>query len=59
MSATSDGSLRRWKLAEAQTIHPPTPTLWMALTAILALAVIGFAFLGDGLRDALDPRVTR
>jgi ABC-type dipeptide/oligopeptide/nickel transport system permease subunit len=28
-------------------------------TLAIALAVIGFAFLGDGLRDALDPRVTR
>ncbi|MCC6791875.1 MAG: peptide ABC transporter permease, partial [Thermomicrobiales bacterium] len=24
----------------------------------IALAVLGFAFMGDGLRDALDPRQT-
>lgn len=25
-------------------------------TAVIALAMLGFTFVGDGLRDALDPR---
>jgi oligopeptide transport system permease protein len=28
-------------------------------TLVLALSMLGFSFLGDGLRDALDPRYSR
>ncbi|MBV8720114.1 MAG: ABC transporter permease, partial [Chloroflexi bacterium] len=33
----------------------PWPTLFPGLA--IALAVLGFNLLGDGLRDALDPRL--
>jgi oligopeptide transport system permease protein len=28
-------------------------------TVVLALSMLSFSFVGDGLRDALDPRYTR
>jgi peptide/nickel transport system permease protein len=28
----------------------------LAPTVVLAVLIVGFAFVGDGLRDALDPR---
>lgn len=45
-----------WMLAEAR--HELTMRPWMCLApgAAIALTVLGFNLLGDGLRDALDPR---
>jgi peptide/nickel transport system permease protein len=34
------------------------PWLWMAPGAAIAIAVLSINFIGDGLRDALDPRAT-
>jgi ABC-type dipeptide/oligopeptide/nickel transport system permease subunit len=31
----------------------------LAPTAVLGVLIVGFTFLGDGLRDALDPRSTQ
>jgi ABC-type dipeptide/oligopeptide/nickel transport system permease subunit len=33
------------------------PHLWLVPGLIIALVVLAFNFLGDGLRDALDPRL--
>jgi len=46
-------------LAEAQTLifQAPLLALWPGLA--IALAVLGLNLLGDGLRDLLDPRMTR
>ncbi|MBP0649437.1 ABC transporter permease, partial [Mycobacterium tuberculosis] len=43
-------------LADAQTYLGPAPWLAIAPGLAIALAVFGFNMLGDGLRDALDPR---
>jgi peptide/nickel transport system permease protein len=32
------------------------PWLWMAPGAAIAISVLAINFIGDGLRDALDPR---
>jgi peptide/nickel transport system permease protein len=32
------------------------PWLWIAPGAAIAIAVLSINFIGDGLRDALDPR---
>jgi peptide/nickel transport system permease protein len=44
-------------LHEAQTFMPMRPTLAIFPGAAIALAVLGLNLLGDGLRDALDPRL--
>jgi peptide/nickel transport system permease protein len=46
-------------LSEAQTFMSISP--WMALMpgAAIAWSVLGFNLLGDGLRDALDPRMSK
>jgi peptide/nickel transport system permease protein len=46
-------------LYEAQTFMEPAP--WMAVFPgmAIALSVLGFNLLGDGLRDTLDPKMTR
>ena len=43
-------------LADAQTYMVRAPWLAVAPGATIALAVLGFNLLGDGLRDRLDPR---
>ena len=45
-------------LADAQTYLGPAPWLAVAPGAAVALAVLGFNMLGDGLRDLLDRRGT-
>jgi peptide/nickel transport system permease protein len=35
------------------------PWLWGPAGVLIALAVLSINFIGDGLRDALDPRSTR
>ena len=39
-----------------QIVHGPEAPLFHDVQAMIALAVTCFNFLGDGLRDALDPR---
>lgn len=43
-------------LAEAQTYLGPAPWLAILPGSAIALSVLGFNMLGDGLRDLLDPR---
>jgi len=46
-------------LAEAQTFLGPAPWLALLPGTAIALAVLGFNMLGDGLRDLFDPRERR
>ncbi|MBS0391573.1 MAG: ABC transporter permease [Proteobacteria bacterium] len=46
-------------LAEAQTLMFQAPLLAVWPGLAIALAVLGLNLLGDGLRDLLDPRMTR
>ncbi|HXD12253.1 MAG TPA: ABC transporter permease [Anaerolineales bacterium] len=50
---TSWGSL----LLEGQTAINAQPFLLLAPAVCVALVVVAFTFIGDGLRDALDPRM--
>jgi oligopeptide transport system permease protein len=50
---TSWGSL----LLEGQTAINAQPVLLLAPAVCVALVVLAFTFIGDGLRDALDPRM--
>jgi len=44
--------------AQSLTILEGMPWLWLAPGLMIALAVLSINFIGDGLRDALDPRST-
>ncbi len=46
-------------LADAQTYMGTAPWLALAPGCAIALAVLGFNLIGDGLRDRLDPRARR
>jgi ABC-type dipeptide/oligopeptide/nickel transport system permease subunit len=46
-------------LAEARRYMADAPWLFLAPTATIMLAVLSINFIGDGLRDALDPRSWR
>jgi len=46
-------------LAEAQTLMFQAPLLAVFPGVAIALAVLGFNLMGDGLRDLLDPRLAR
>jgi peptide/nickel transport system permease protein len=46
-------------LADAQTNMSLSPTLAIFPGLMIALAVLGFNLLGDGVRDILDPRLRR
>ena len=46
-------------LSEAQTLLFQSPMLAVYPGVAIALAVLGLNLLGDGLRDLLDPRLTR
>jgi peptide/nickel transport system permease protein len=46
-------------LNEAQTYFERQPLLAVFPGAAIALAVLGFNLLGDGLRDLIDPKLTR
>jgi oligopeptide transport system permease protein len=50
---TSWGSL----LLEGQSAINAQPWMLLAPALCIALVVLAFTFLGDGLRDALDPRM--
>jgi peptide/nickel transport system permease protein len=43
-------------LEGARQFFERAPWLWVAPGALILLTVMGINFLGDGLRDALDPR---
>ena len=38
-------------------VLPPYETILLSYGLIMAIAALGFNLLGDGLRDALDPRL--
>jgi oligopeptide transport system permease protein len=42
---------------EGQTAINAQPFLLLAPAICVALVVVAFTFIGDGLRDALDPRM--
>ena len=44
-------------LLEGQSALNAQPWMLLAPAVAVALVVMGFTFLGDGLRDALDPRM--
>jgi peptide/nickel transport system permease protein len=46
-------------LADAQTNMALSPTLAIFPGLMIAVAVLGFNLLGDGVRDVLDPRLRR
>jgi peptide/nickel transport system permease protein len=46
-------------LADAQTVLSQAPHLAIAPGLAVALSVLGLNLLGDGLRDALDPRLSQ
>ena len=35
------------------------PNLWIPAGILIVMAVLGFNFVGDGLRDAFDPKMKR
>ncbi len=45
--------------AQSPTVLMDVPWLWMAPAAAIAITVLAVNFVGDGIRDALDPRATR
>jgi peptide/nickel transport system permease protein len=45
--------------AQSPSVLIDLPWLWLAPGAAIALTVLAVNFIGDGLRDALDPRSTR
>jgi peptide/nickel transport system permease protein len=46
-------------MSEARRFLGDAPWMFMAPTGIIMLCVLSINFLGDGLRDALDPRAWR
>src|SRR5688500_12830393 len=46
-------------LAQSATILQTMPWLWAPPGLLIAVAVLSINFIGDGLRDALDPRAAR
>ncbi|MBC8100009.1 MAG: ABC transporter permease [Armatimonadetes bacterium] len=46
-------------LSAARELVDEKPWMWMAPGALITLTVLSFNFIGDGLRDALDPRSLR
>jgi peptide/nickel transport system permease protein len=45
--------------AQSPTVLIDTPWLWVSPGVAIALTVLAVNFIGDGLRDALDPRALR
>ncbi len=45
--------------AQSPSVLIDTPWLWIAPGVAIAMTVLAVNFIGDGLRDALDPRTTR
>ena len=46
-------------LAKKPDILSNYPNIWIPAGICIVLAVLAFNFIGDGLRDALDPRMKR
>ena len=46
-------------MSEARRFLADAPWMFLAPTAIIAICVLSINFMGDGLRDALDPRAWR
>ncbi len=44
---------------DAYSVIGNNPDYMIVITIVVSLLVVSFTFLGDGLRDALDPRMTR
>ena len=45
--------------ASDQTMLVYYPNLWIPAGILIIIAVLGFNFVGDGLRDAMDPKSKR
>jgi peptide/nickel transport system permease protein len=45
--------------AQSPSVLLDTPWLWIPPGIAIALTVLSVNFMGDGLRDALDPRAVR
>lgn len=45
--------------AKGQEILASYPNMWVPAGLLIIVAVLGFSFIGDGLRDAFDPRMKR
>jgi peptide/nickel transport system permease protein len=45
--------------AQSLTVLESMPWLWIPPGTMIALAVLSINFIGDGLRDALDPYLVR
>lgn len=45
--------------SKGQSILQYYPNLWIAPGILIVLAVLAFNFIGDGLRDAIDPKMKR
>ncbi len=45
--------------SKGQSILQYYPNLWIPPGILIVLAVLGFNFVGDGLRDAIDPKMKR
>ncbi len=45
--------------ANDPTVLANYPFLWIPAGFLIVVAVLGFNFVGDGLRDAMDPKMKR
>lgn len=45
--------------SRGQEILANYPNMWVPAGILIIIAVLGFSFIGDGLRDAFDPRMKR
>ena len=45
--------------AKGQEILANYPNMWVPAGILIIVTVLGFNFIGDGLRDAFDPRMKR
>ena len=45
--------------ARSPTVLQGLPWMWLPAGVLVALIVLAVNFVGDGLRDALDPRASR
>lgn len=45
--------------AKGQDILANYPNMWVPAGILIVVTVLGFSFIGDGLRDAFDPRMKR
>ena len=45
--------------AQSPSVLIDTPWLWIAPGVAIAITVLAVNFIGDGMRDALDPRNTK